>query len=127
MVISNEKTLRELVAEIPGAARILEKYRIDYCCGGKHALKAACRERGITQEVLLSELERAATLQPQTGEREWKRAPLRELIDHIRSCHHTYSKSPGLVGPFSQDQQYTFPYYSPNRWSLNSCLGSEFR
>jgi len=35
MVISNEKTLGELVAEIPGAARILEKYRIDYCCGGK--------------------------------------------------------------------------------------------
>jgi iron-sulfur cluster repair protein YtfE (RIC family) len=33
MVITKEKTLGELVAEIPGAARILEKYRIDYCCG----------------------------------------------------------------------------------------------
>ena len=67
MVISNEKTLGEFVAEIPGAARILEKYQIDYCCGGKHALKASCRERGITQEVLLGELEQAATLHPQTG------------------------------------------------------------
>ena len=93
MVITNEKTLGELVAEIPGAARILEKYRIDYCCGGKHALAAACRERGITQEVLLSELEQAATQQPQTGEREWNTAPLRELIDHILSRHHAYLKS----------------------------------
>ena len=67
MVISNEKTLGELVAEIPGAARILEKYRIDYRCGGKHSLEAACWERGITQEVLLSELEQAGTLQPQNG------------------------------------------------------------
>ena len=93
MVISNEKTLGELVAEIPGAARILEKYRIDYCCGGKHALEAACRERGITQEVLSSELEQAGTLQLQTGEREWNTAPLRELIDHILSRHHAYLKS----------------------------------
>ena len=93
MIISNEKTLGELVAEIPGAARILEKYRIDYCCGGKHALEVACRERGITQEVLLSELEQAATLQPQTGEREWNTAPLRELIEHIFSRHHAYLKS----------------------------------
>jgi regulator of cell morphogenesis and NO signaling len=93
MVITNEKTLGELVAEIPGAARILEKYRIDYCCGGKHALEAACRERGITQGVLLSELEQAATLQPQTGEREWSTAPLRELIEHIFSRHHAYLKS----------------------------------
>ena len=93
MVITNEKTLGELVAEIPGAARILEKYRIDYCCGGKHALETACLERGITQEALLSELEQAATLQPQTGEREWNTAPLQELIDHIFSRHHAYLKS----------------------------------
>jgi len=53
-------TLGDLVAEIPGAARSLEKYRIEYWCGGKHALEAACG-RGITQEVLLSELEQAAT------------------------------------------------------------------
>ena len=60
MVISNEKTLRELVLEIPGAARIFEKYRIDYCCGGKHSLEAACWERGITQEVLSSDSSKPA-------------------------------------------------------------------
>ena len=53
MVISNEKTLDGLVAESPGPARILEKYRIDHCSGGKHALSAACRERGITQIIRL--------------------------------------------------------------------------
>ena len=83
MVITNEKTLGELVAEIPGAARILEKYRIDYCCGGKHALGAACRERGITQEVPMTELEQAGTLQPQTGERESNTAPLRKTFTRI--------------------------------------------
>ena len=81
-----------------GAARILDKYRIDYCCGENTHLKAACRERGITQEVLLSELEQAATLQPQTGEREWNTAPLRKLIDHILSRHHAYLKSGNCCG-----------------------------
>jgi len=40
----------------------------------------------------LTEIEQDA-LQPQTGEREWNTAPLRELIEHIFSRHHAYLKS----------------------------------
>jgi regulator of cell morphogenesis and NO signaling len=88
----------------PARRAFLKNTEFDYCCGGKHALSAACRERGIAQEVLLSELEQAATLQPQTGERQWNRAPLRELIEHIFSLHHAYliSELPRIAELFAK-------------------------
>jgi regulator of cell morphogenesis and NO signaling len=93
MIISNEKTVGELAAEIPGAARVFEKYGIDYCCGEKHALNRACRERGITQEMLLNELAEAVATRAASDDRDWNALPLRELIGHILSRHHVYLRS----------------------------------
>ena len=36
------KTVRDLAVEIPGATRVFENLRIDYCCGGKRSLADAC-------------------------------------------------------------------------------------
>ena len=30
-----ELTLGELVNQVPGSARVLESYGLDYCCGGR--------------------------------------------------------------------------------------------
>jgi regulator of cell morphogenesis and NO signaling len=93
MVISNEKTVGELAAEIPAAARIFEKYGIDYCCGGKHPVEGACRERGIAPEQVLKELEQATAPKAEGADRDWTLASLRELIGHILAKHHTYLKA----------------------------------
>ncbi|HKW99022.1 MAG TPA: iron-sulfur cluster repair di-iron protein [Bryobacteraceae bacterium] len=93
MVISNEKTVGELAAEIPAAARVFEKYGIDYCCGGKHPVETACRERGIAPEQVLEELEQAAEPKPETADRDWNAATLRELVEHILAKHHAYLKT----------------------------------
>ena len=93
MVISEEKTIGELVAEVPGAARVFEKYRIDYCCGGNHPIRAACQERGITLETLEHELAQAAASKPEPADRDWNTAKLQDLIGHILLRHHAYLRS----------------------------------
>ena len=33
MTLNTEKTVGEIAAEYPAAARVFEKHHIDYCCG----------------------------------------------------------------------------------------------
>ncbi len=93
MIISNEETVGELAAAIPGTAHVFEKYGIDCCCGGKHALNWVGRERGSTQEILPNELAEAAAPRVASDDRDWNALPLRELIGHILSRHHVYLRS----------------------------------
>jgi regulator of cell morphogenesis and NO signaling len=37
-----DRTIREIVASQPGAARVFDKLGIDYCCGGGKAFGEAC-------------------------------------------------------------------------------------
>jgi regulator of cell morphogenesis and NO signaling len=90
MLVSTEKTVGELAVENPVAARVFEKHGIDYCCGGKKSLETACNERGIAPEALLLEL---VASNPEPEERDWKTAPLHDLIAHIVMRHHAYLKS----------------------------------
>jgi len=92
MALSSKRTVGELVAENPARARVFERYGIDYCCGGKQPLDQACRQRGMAPGPLIEELDQALT---RLGgeERDWKNAPLRELIAHIVSRHHAYLKA----------------------------------
>lgn len=90
MSVSTEKTVGDLAVENPAAARVLEKHGIDYCCGGKKTLETACKDRGIAPETLLDEL---AASKPDPEERDWKTAPLHDLIAHIVTRHHAYLKS----------------------------------
>jgi regulator of cell morphogenesis and NO signaling len=92
MSISTEKTVGELAVEDPSTARVFEKYGIDYCCGGKQSLETACNQRGIAPEALLKELNQLVA-KPEPEERDWKTAPLCDLIAHIVTRHHAYLKS----------------------------------
>jgi regulator of cell morphogenesis and NO signaling len=87
----NRQTVGEIAAEAPAAVRVFEKYSIDYCCGGKRPLDEVCRERGISPEAVLAEVEQAAARSE--PERDWSRASLSELIRHIVSTHHEYLKA----------------------------------
>jgi regulator of cell morphogenesis and NO signaling len=101
MLVSTEKTVGELAVENPAAARVFEKNRIDYCCGGKNSLETACKERGIALEALLDKL---AASKPESEEHDWKTAPLNDLIVYIVARHHAYLKSelPRIVDLFAK-------------------------
>ncbi len=86
MPIDPSRPLAELVLERPSRARVLERFGLDYCCGGKRSLAEACEHRDLEPETVAAELE-AAALRPD-AERDWGRAPLAELAEHIVRDHH---------------------------------------
>jgi regulator of cell morphogenesis and NO signaling len=53
----NQKTLAELVNEDPRRAAVFQKWGLDFCCGGKQSLQTACRQAGISEAVVVGELQ----------------------------------------------------------------------
>jgi regulator of cell morphogenesis and NO signaling len=92
VTIENSTSLRTLVAERPARVRLFELLRLDYCCGGAHSLAEACRGRGLDPDTVRELLE-ATEQDGQAGadpaeERDWGRAAIEELCDHVVSVHH---------------------------------------
>ena len=83
-------TLADLAANSRHAIRILEQHGLDYCCGGKQPLDAACLARGLKPEAILREIDEAVETGPMAGD--WQAAPLDELVGHIIRTHHAYLK-----------------------------------
>ncbi len=79
----------DIAAKMPSSTRIFQKFKIDYCCGGKMPLEDACSRAGVGIDVLLGELEE---LQKGPEERNWSEAPLNELSDYIVRKHHVYTR-----------------------------------
>lgn len=92
--IQTEKTVGELAAKHPAAARVFEKLGIDYCCGGGTTLDEACREAGLPFNQLRESLEAALSAAARTAEEtDWNAAPLADLIAHIRNTHHQFTRT----------------------------------
>jgi regulator of cell morphogenesis and NO signaling len=89
MELQQHKTVREIVATNPGAARIFEKFGIDYCCGGGKPFAEACSSAKVSVAEVTAALEKP---QPTTGECDWQKAELAELIGHIVVKHHGYTR-----------------------------------
>jgi regulator of cell morphogenesis and NO signaling len=54
--IDPDSLLGELVAERPARAQLSEQLHLDYCCGGRQTLAAACTERGLELAKVLAAL-----------------------------------------------------------------------
>ena len=90
MSIATTETLADVGATSLSAVRTLERYGLDYCCGGKQSFDAACRAKGLQPEVVMQEIERAQSAA--ASDRDWQTAPLDELANHIIATHHEYLK-----------------------------------
>ena len=91
MMLSPDRTVREVVLELPQAARVFERLKIDYCCGGDKPLGEACATAGVKVENLERMLAEAAPA-PGNGSIDFGKATLGELIGHILLTHHVYTK-----------------------------------
>jgi regulator of cell morphogenesis and NO signaling len=87
MEFVSERTVRDLASSNPAAARIFEKFGIDYCCGGDKSLAQACLAAEANLQEVAEALERP---QAQTDERDWREASLTELSKHIVQKHHGF-------------------------------------
>lgn len=89
MVATIQPTVAEMAAKSLAAVRVLERYGIDYCCGGQRSLAEVCEAKGIDQVSLEWELQEAMN-SGVVGDRNWNSASLTELTRHIVDVHHGY-------------------------------------
>jgi regulator of cell morphogenesis and NO signaling len=85
--ISVEDTLAELVTADPSLARELERFGLDYCCGGGQTIEEACATRGLDVASVVADLEAARFITPPAV---WSTMSVAELVDHVESTHHRY-------------------------------------
>src|SRR5215208_8113862 len=93
MTFNTSTTVRELAVCEPGATRIFEKLKIDYCCGGNKTLEDACTAAGVQTEDVWQLLAKARQSQTISNEAtDFQTASLTELIKHILDEHHVFTK-----------------------------------
>ena len=86
-----ECTVGQLAAELPASIRVFETWKIDYCCGGRTTLPAACSAAGKSVDEFIVELERAAAV-PDASSRDWSGDTLASMASNIVAMYHTYTR-----------------------------------
>ncbi len=92
MNLNANNTVREFALEVPNATRVFEKLGIDYCCGGKRSLEEACTRAELSVTEVIRSLEDAAHAQDSASTKNLESAPLADLIEHIVSTHHRFTR-----------------------------------
>ncbi|MDT4966119.1 MAG: regulator of cell morphosis and signaling [Acidobacteriota bacterium] len=93
MIARTTKTVRDLAVELPGATRVFEKLKIDYCCGGERTLEVACEIAGVETKDVWQLLEAEQTQMPSEQTTNFQGALLTELIQHILDKHHVFTRA----------------------------------
>ena len=75
-----DQPLGELALTIPRASALFRKLDLDFCCGGKQTLLRAATRKELNLEDIEAQL---AALAEEPAEKDWRAAPLAEIIDHI--------------------------------------------
>ncbi|MGB2756862.1 MAG: iron-sulfur cluster repair di-iron protein [Acidimicrobiia bacterium] len=88
-IATSDQTLAEIVNARPQAARVLEAFGLDYCCGGQRQLVDACAEQGLDAEPVVAAI---SELDPEPAA-DWAAFDPRELVDHLEAVHHSYLKT----------------------------------
>jgi len=86
--LSTTMTVGDVVARDLRSAAVFARHGIDFCCGGRRSIEDACREKGISAELVLREL---ADVEARGDAREDLTAvPVERIIERILENHHTY-------------------------------------
>ncbi|WP_312973803.1 iron-sulfur cluster repair protein YtfE [Atlantibacter sp.] len=80
-----DQPLGELALTIPRASALFRKYNLDFCCGGKQTLLRAATRQELDLDTIEAEL---TALADEPLEKEWRTAPLADIIDHIIVRYH---------------------------------------
>jgi len=80
-----DQPLGELALTIPRASALFRKYNLDFCCGGKQTLLRAATRQELDLDTIEAEL---TALADEPLEKEWRTAPLADIIEHIIVRYH---------------------------------------
>jgi regulator of cell morphogenesis and NO signaling len=89
MTATPEATIREIVATDYRTAAVFERHGLDFCCSGCRTIEQACREAGVDERTVLSDLDAVldASAEGTPAYGTWNAGA---LIDHIVTRHHAY-------------------------------------
>jgi regulator of cell morphogenesis and NO signaling len=80
-------SLSDIAIQWPGATRVFGRLGLDFCCGGRRTLAAACLEAGLEARAVLETL--AAGRDHAAGDlTRWAAAPLADLVAHLTGVVH---------------------------------------
>ncbi len=87
----SRQTVAEIVMDNPKSMSVFSKLGIDYCCGGKLSLEAACKKKQLNIADVEAALQKSAhesdVISPADESQTW---PLDRLAAHIVSKHHSF-------------------------------------
>jgi len=79
-------TLADLARTRPSSTRVFMRHKLDFCCGGRQTLAAACAKSGLDTAAILAELESEARRGDEAPK--WETRSQAELADHIEAYYH---------------------------------------
>ncbi len=85
MQVDSSTPLNTIVTAYPDASRILLRYGLDFCCGGKQTLAEACAGASLELDKVLSEV---TATQKQPASTRWDEVAPHLLIEHILEVYH---------------------------------------
>jgi regulator of cell morphogenesis and NO signaling len=96
MLVERENKIGEVVAMNFETARIFEDLGLDFCCGGKKTIEAACNEKGIDPVTVLDRLEKVEDSNATASH--FSKWDVDFLSDYIINNHHSYVQNsiPGI-------------------------------
>lgn len=83
-----DRTLGEIVSEDARAAVVLERFGLDYCCGGHRTLAEATAGSDLPLAPIVDALSALGAPEPDDRDQRW--SDLDALTRHIRERHHAY-------------------------------------
>lgn len=86
-----EQTLASIATGHHQLVPVLEKYHLDFCCGGKKTLAEACNEKGLNITDIIKELE-ASDIQDRKAFVDFSDMNAEQLIRYILIKHHFYTR-----------------------------------
>lgn len=92
MIIDKNKTLGEIVLQYPDTVKVMNGYKIDYCCNGHETLRIALERLKTDETEVIEALQLVIDKQDVTKVRDWQNASMSELIDYILTSHHVYMR-----------------------------------
>ena len=108
-------------------ADVFRKYDIDFCCGGKWPLDIACRNKNLSTEEVMRELQKILTQSPSNAAIDFDSWEIDFLVDYIYNVHHRYLKKALLetkeeVNRFLDEHPKKFPALEEIETILNQFI-----
>ena len=83
-------TVADVAMIFPQALEILNRYNLDYCCGGKKPFVDVCENAGLDAESIWQEIQSANTNRGADNRMRFDTWDVSLLIDFIEQHHHNY-------------------------------------